>query len=199
VPLDTSPSYNESDPFLGVAEELRKGNPEAFTRLYEKYHTINVFFAWRFTGIKQDAEDIVAQSFTKLWQKRETMLSEGQIKAFLQVVTKNACLDYLRSRKTKTAKQEELYTVLLENKEEEGFAEHQYNALLFARIHQEIEKLPEQCRKIFKLAYLEEMKNREIAALLGISASTVKNQKLRAIQLLKAALGPSFFIFFKFL
>lgn len=190
--------YEENE----LAERFRQGEESAFTQVYNQFHADIVFFAWRFTGAKQEAEDITSRAFTSLWQKRSTVQGTGQMKAFLHVVAKNACLDYLKAQKIRTARQQELYTLLLEGREENGFAEHQYNALLFTRIHEEIEKLPPQCRKIFKLAYLEEMKNREIAVRLGISPATVKNQKLRAVQLLKAALGQSLgsiLFFLKFL
>jgi RNA polymerase sigma-70 factor (ECF subfamily) len=61
-------------------------------------------------------------------------------------------------------------------------------AEVLREINREIENLPEQCRKIFKMSFFDGKKNQEIASMLEISVHTVKNQKARAIQLLRVRL-----------
>jgi RNA polymerase sigma-70 factor (ECF subfamily) len=56
------------------------------------------------------------------------------------------------------------------------------------RIYEEIEKLPKKCRQVFKLAYMDGLGNEEIANLLNITYQTVKNQKVRALKILRLAL-----------
>ncbi|HRI40259.1 MAG TPA: sigma-70 family RNA polymerase sigma factor, partial [Bacteroidia bacterium] len=48
-----------------------------------------------------------------------------------------------------------------------------------------IEKLPEQCRLIFRLSRFEELKYAEIAEQLGISVKTVENQMGKALRILR--------------
>jgi RNA polymerase sigma-70 factor (ECF subfamily) len=55
-------------------------------------------------------------------------------------------------------------------------------------VHAAIEALPPQCRKIVRMSFVEGMKNQEIAEQLKLSVQTVKNQKVRAIYLLKMKL-----------
>ncbi len=55
-------------------------------------------------------------------------------------------------------------------------------------VYLSIDQLPEGCRNILKMTFLEEMKNQEVADKLGISVNTVKTQKQRAVQLLKLRL-----------
>ncbi|PIG96933.1 hypothetical protein CS542_07950 [Pedobacter sp. IW39] len=50
-------------------------------------------------------------------------------------------------------------------------------------MNQEIEQLPEQCRKVFSMIYFEG-KTEEIAYIMDISVKTVRNHKSRAIELL---------------
>ncbi len=52
-------------------------------------------------------------------------------------------------------------------------------------IKEEIDRLPEQCGRVFKLACYDGLKNKEISSLLRISEKTVNNHKVRAMQLLR--------------
>ena len=55
-------------------------------------------------------------------------------------------------------------------------------------LHQEIEKLPNQCKKVFKLNRFEHLKYKEIAVLLEISERTVENHIAYALKNLRKAL-----------
>ena len=58
-------------------------------------------------------------------------------------------------------------------------------------IREAIDKLPEGCRMVLKLAYFEGLKNDEIATELGISINTVKTQRQRAMKLMRLSLTSS--------
>jgi len=59
---------------------------------------------------------------------------------------------------------------------------------IIQQLYEEIEQLPTQCRRIFKMSYLEGRKNEDIAATLQISYNTVRAQKLRALKLIRSSL-----------
>lgn len=56
---------------------------------------------------------------------------------------------------------------------------------VYKEILDAVNQLPERCGEIFKLAYIEQMTNNEIAKLLSISVNTVKAQKNNAKKLLR--------------
>jgi RNA polymerase sigma-70 factor (ECF subfamily) len=56
---------------------------------------------------------------------------------------------------------------------------------VMTEIYRQIEKLPTQSKKVLKMSIFENMRNHEIAAALDVSIHTVKNQKVRAMQLLR--------------
>lgn len=56
---------------------------------------------------------------------------------------------------------------------------------LFSRIHEEIEKLPPHVREVFKLSYIEGLKNAEIAKTLGIKDASVRVRKAEALRMLR--------------
>jgi len=59
---------------------------------------------------------------------------------------------------------------------------------LIVLLHREINKLPPQCQKIFKLNRFERLKYKEIALMLGVSEKTVENHIGTALRMLRKAL-----------
>ena len=55
-------------------------------------------------------------------------------------------------------------------------------------IYKEMDKLPDKCREIFTMSYLEERKTSEIAVLLNISTRTVEVQLYKALKILRGIL-----------
>ncbi|HEY8967608.1 MAG TPA: RNA polymerase sigma-70 factor, partial [Puia sp.] len=146
------------------------------------------YFAKKFVGSREVAEDITADAFIKLYRLRANFNSLTNIKAFLHITVRNACLNYLRDMKWREQKKRELLYMLTSADEVDRFPEEEYRAELLQRLYEEIEKLPKKCKQVFKLAYLEGLKNEEIARLLKINTQSVKNQKARALKVLRLAL-----------
>jgi RNA polymerase sigma factor (sigma-70 family) len=65
---------------------------------------------------------------------------------------------------------------------------------VLAEIHKAITLLPGSCQQIFRMSYLDDMKNNQIADVLGISVNTVKTQKQRALKVLRGHLSPELFV-----
>jgi RNA polymerase sigma-70 factor (family 1) len=169
-----------------IMEALRKGEPEALQSLLELFYGPLCLFVERMVTDRQAAEDIVGEAFVKLWNKRANFATVQNVKAFLYISTRNAALNLLKQAKRETLSKKQLAYL---NDDHAAFVlNDMVRAEVLREIMQEIEKLPEQCGKVLKLGYLQGMKNQEIADLLNISVHTVKNQKARAIQLLKIRL-----------
>ncbi|MNL34998.1 RNA polymerase sigma factor [compost metagenome] len=63
-------------------------------------------------------------------------------------------------------------------------------AEVIGELYAALNLLPERCRLIFKMGYLEGMKNHEIAEKLNISVNTIKTQKKRGLAILRSHLPP---------
>ena len=63
-------------------------------------------------------------------------------------------------------------------------------------LHNAIQALPVKEREIFEMCYVEGLKNMEVAERLGVSESTVKKVKAKALDFLKDRLDPALFLFF---
>ena len=166
---------------------FRQGSKKAFEIIYNNYYISIFYFARRFVANSQDAEDITTETFIKLWHMHENFESMYNIRAFLHISTKNACLNYLRYEQRKLSNQKELLYLLTEETDEIN-GPQQITARIYQLIHDEIEKLPGQLKKIFKMAYVDGFNNEEIAKKLKINNQSVRNHKARALKLLRIAL-----------
>lgn len=164
------------------------GEKAAFTAVYNEYYFRVYEFASKFLPDGEDAEDITADSFAKLWQKRNEFDNLEHIRAFLFTSTKNACLNFLQHLKVKDQKHAEILRSL-QQLQRQNFHLEEVRAELLQLVYAEVEKLPGKMKEIFLLSYKEGFKPAEIAERLQISVQTVSNQKVNAINLLKTALG----------
>ncbi len=165
---------------------FRKGNTTAFSYYYHLFYIPLRYFAEQLIKDKAASDDIVADVFIKLWQKHAHFPSEERIKSFLYICTRNACLDFIKHQRiTRRSEQAIADNTVLQ----EDFALNQIiRTELYWHLYNAIEQLPTECRRIFKMSFLEEMKNQEIADKLSLSIKTVKNQKARAIVLIRKRL-----------
>jgi RNA polymerase sigma-70 factor (ECF subfamily) len=170
------------DPF----DDFKKGDPRGLQTLFAQFYAPLCLFAERLLHDRPAAEDIVADTFLKLWNRHADFDSLQNVKAFLYITTRNASLNLLKRMQREKLSQKQLAYL---SGEREGFVlEEIIRHEVLREISREIEKLPGQCRRIFKMSFFEGKKNQEIATLLAISVHTVKNQKARAIQLLRVKL-----------
>jgi len=165
---------------------------DRFRTLYKSYARTLIFYASKFVD-KASAEDLVQDVFLKIWKKRTFLVWEEGLPAYLYHAVQHACLDYLK-RKHSKGHIENNYHIKLKI-EELNYAENsaffwQENQRLQS-IYKEIEKLPDKCREIFTMSYIEERKSTEIASLLNISKRTVEAQLYKALKLIRDALSPT--------
>jgi RNA polymerase sigma-70 factor (family 1) len=184
----------ENDPIL--IQEFKDGKNEALKKLLDMFHDHLWLFASKLINNKEESEEIVSDTFIKLFKKNTSFDTLQNIKAFLYIATKNACMDRIRYNKVR---QKGMRVISISEND------HTYNTLelitdnpnlysleaeLVSRIQELIETLPDQCRKIFKMRYFENMRVKDIAAELGIEDGTVTKQlgiaktKIRALILI---------------
>jgi RNA polymerase sigma-70 factor, ECF subfamily len=180
--------YTVEDYFIS----FRGGEQWGFAYFFNTYSERLIHFAFSYLKNKEAAEDVVEDSFIKLWNKREEIENASAIKSYLYSTTRNACIDQIRKAavEQKHAKQiKQLTSPLVEDVSHRIIAAETSN-MLFATLN----NLPEECCQVFKMYYLEKKELKEIAAELKLSLSTIKNRKAQAIELLRAELPRMGFI-----
>lgn len=181
-------AYNEKDNY-GQFQAFKSGDINGFNYFFNLYYKRLCYFACSITKDEPAAEEIADDAFLKLWHRHHFFESENKIKAFLYKVVRNASLTYLRNCKTQATYQSDLN--YLAEKSEPCIQSDIIRAETINLIYQSLDILPEKSLKVFKLFYLENKSYEEIVDELKLSVNSVRNHKMRALNLLKRKLGNS--------
>jgi RNA polymerase sigma-70 factor (ECF subfamily) len=166
---------------------LREGKKSAYEEIYNDYFGVIYHLSLQYLHDATIAEEIVQDSFMKLWEIRETLNDQFNIRSFLYTITKNNCLNHLRNQK-----------IALKHLENLRYLEMQFNyealektgnwlefEALRQKIDQAIAALPEDLRETFLLSRFEELSYKEIAFKQTISVKTVEARMSKALRKLR--------------
>lgn len=160
---------------------------KAYKRLFDEYYSEIVYFSYKLTNNEAVAEEIVADSFMKVFNRSTVFPSIANIKSFLYITSRNACFDYLSKEKTRSRNNFE-FLYLHDELDGSPLDFERMNAELINTLHQEIKKLPPLSRKVITLRIFEQLEPNKVAEVLGITYRTVKNQTWLATSRLKNSL-----------
>lgn len=162
---------------------------EISRQLFNTLYPALCLFANRILKDFNESEDIVQSVFTSLLTKKITISKATSIKSYFYSSVYNACMNHLKHQAYITEKmkkfEQEIY-------EEDNYLLNCIESEVMEEIFQTIERLPNECRKVFKLSYIEGMEICKVAETLHISENTVKTQRLRARKFLKENLKDLF-------
>jgi RNA polymerase sigma-70 factor (family 1) len=167
--------------------EFQQGNEKAFELVFREYYTQLVVFTTKITSSQDEAQDIVTEVFLGLFTRCNLFNNENNIRAFLYISARNRCLNYLKAKKRHGVQSLEFIGEI----QDDTWLEYEYSIKteIVEVIYNNIEDLPGECRKIFKLLFYDELKPAEVAARLQISVNTVYVQKSRAVSMLRLKLA----------
>lgn len=174
---------------------LQQDDAEAFTEIYRRYWQKMFAIAINRLHDSSLAEDVVHDVFASLWANRSEAAIQT-IENYLAVATKYMVLTRLKQQ----ARQQQLLqqapaTLAINDEVELRMQQRQ----LLARIAEEVERLPEKCRLIFKYSREAGMPVKEIARVLQLSPKTVENQLTKALRQLRVATRSLFMMLVLFL
>lgn len=158
----------------------------AFSELFERYYRPICYFVSQLTKNEQQAEDIAAECFQKLWIHRKNFQELQSVKAFLYKVARNAALDHLKSSRVRSVAHDEI--LYLSEQSEDFILAKIVKAQLLNHIYEKVEQMPVKVRVVFNLVYREGLSTREISQQLDTSEQHVRNVKTRALNFLKKSL-----------
>ena len=162
-------------------------------KIYQLFFQELIRYVTKMTCDKAAAEDIVQEVFEKIWKKSTRIDERASIDSYLFVAVRNACFTFLKNKRERV----DLEDVKQNLKVSEEVVEFETPEL--NRLWGEIENLPLQCKVVFKLVILEDMKYKDVADSLGISVNTVKTQMKIAYKTLREKLKQEQFSLLLFL
>ena len=173
-----------------ILVRLKDGDSDAFESVFKFLYEPLVHFADEYISDLESARNIVQNIFMKLWEKHALVDPDSNLRAYLYIAARNACLSHLRHLRLETAyfeKSRKNYEDLELNYEalEELKMEQIDFSNLEKLIHDTINSLPERCREVFLMSRYDQLKNKEIAEKLNISVKAVEANITRAMNKLR--------------
>jgi RNA polymerase sigma factor, sigma-70 family/RNA polymerase sigma-70 factor, Bacteroides expansion family 1 len=173
----------------------------SFRSYYEANVSPLILFARCFVP-EEMAEDIIQDVFLDIWDHSEVN-EKLPSRSYLFMAVRNKCLNILIREQVKKnyIESTELDNRILGLDYYDSFEKQLIDKEDMQYVYDEIEKLPEKCRIIFKMAYFEEKKNAEIAEILDISIRTVEHHLYLGLKTLRTQCMDKrkkslFFLFF---
>lgn len=141
---------------------------EAFKKVFLTYHQKLYRIAYRILDDKQNVEDIVQETYIKLWNKREELESIENTEGFAIITLRNTCLDHLRKLKNN------YQTYDTEIPEASSLSSEIELKDEIKHVKQLIEKLPEQQRLVMILKHWDGYSDEEIEQITGLNAGNIR-------------------------
>lgn len=161
-----------------IFERIQNDDYKAFETTFREHYVHLVAFANTILHDIENAENIVQETFVKLWENRKKY-KISSLKGYLMVAVRNSCHNEI-----KRIKNQQKYQLSIAK--EDTIQQFNYSdSRVMNKIIQIINQLPEQRKKIFKLNRLDGLKYREIAEKLNISPKTVEIQMGKALKFLR--------------
>ena len=173
-----------------LVEQLKNGVDAAYKYLYDHHYQILCHVAAQY--VKDDflAETIVGDVIFHLWEVRDTVEITTSVRSYLMTCVCHRCTDYLKSQyhqhevsQSNTGLRD--FPVLQYVKDDDYPLGRLLEKELESEIMSAINRLPDECRRVFSMSRFENRKYEEIAHELKISVNTVKYHIKHALVLLR--------------
>lgn len=173
-----------------IIAEFQLGSEKGLNRVFRLYNRPLLYFALQFVKKQEIAEEVVADVFIKIWQRRNDFEDVNKIKAFLYIAVKNGCLNYLRSSYAQREMKpiDEWQDLQCQDSD---VLRKIVKTELIKSIYDEMYSLPEKQREVFLLSFIEDLEVEDISKRLGMSVSAVYANKSRALASLRKNLKLS--------
>lgn len=199
--LSSHPTWAASSD-VELVDRYLSGDAGAFMEIVRRYRSMVYKLAIKITGNPDDAEDATQDAFLNLSTKLDRFQGRSALKTWIYRVAVNAALMVVRGGK-KHRQHQELDTIggrddddgpsaLVLPDDSEVPETRMLDREAMAVVRAAIDRLPETFRAVVVLADLEELSNREIAAVLDISVPAIKSRLHRARLILRRELADYF-------
>jgi len=175
----------EQDRFDACMLRIGNGDRDALKEIYEEYMTYIFSVVYRVVGNHDDAEDITADFFIKLWTNSDKYVAGTSHKAYLATVARHMAIDFLRKHNREvlisefTGETSEEETVTLSDSQESGAAPQTATSSVEQEVIENISmeealgKLKPREREVINLKVMGDMTFKEISEVTDSPMGTV--------------------------
>ena len=142
----------------------------------------------KYLNSREDADEIVKDTFLTIWEKRDELEITDQLKPLLYTIIRNKSINHIRKKRPDFVEMDEPFDFASQDQKPHEKMEARETEEI---VHRLIDELPPRCRQIFILSRREFLSNKEIAAIMELSEKTIENQITIAIRAIKSGLHKS--------
>lgn len=164
---------------------LQNDSTKAFEEIYRRYWYKLFGIAYRQTGTREEAEELVHDLFEQLWNRRGQS-SIRHLSTYLVVAIKHLITNYIKSQITHRKYQE--YLILTELQHTLATDQAVQFTDLSKAVEEAMKKLPEKSVEIFKLSRFENQSVRDIAQRMNLTEKAVEYHITKSLKVLKEQL-----------
>ncbi|MCX2473929.1 sigma-70 family RNA polymerase sigma factor [Pedobacter sp. MC2016-05] len=185
-------TLHEPEKSIDLLLRLKQGDKQAYEQIYFTFSKELLYAAYKKTGDKVVAEELVQNIFISLWEKRQDLQIKN-LQAYLFGALKLSVINHVRS-------------LVMENKY------MAYQTLTYSENHQDtanlvdlhdlssiieegINSLPEKTQEVFRLSRYQHQSIKDISTDLNISEKAVEYHITRSIKRIKEYI-KNFYLFF---
>lgn len=170
-------------------------NSDQFGKFFSEYKSHFTHIAFSYVRDMDVAKDIVTDSFVYLWERREELTSETNLKGYIYCCIRNRCNSHLRGKLTHIKATDELskqtqwhLQASLNSLDNDEITKKLFQKEVIAIFQEELAKMPTRTREVFQASRNEELTYQEIAAKYNIPVRRVTSEIQSALQILRHAL-----------
>lgn len=180
-------TYNNNESHL--IKRLKSGDPEAFNQLFNLYSSRLYHFGYGYLKSKDDAEELVQETFCRIWEKKADIKEELRFSSYLFTIAFNHIRKQFRSK----ALLLKYMTVRPDSDENlQIFEDVDYPSLKML-VDRLVGEMPEKRKTVFIRSRYEGKSAADIASEMHISKSTVENHLNQALKFLRSRLKEEHF------
>lgn len=176
-------AINSPDNEIDLLAKIAQGDQRAFETLYSLYSPRIYKRTLQLVRNQALAEEVLQDVFLKIWDKRTQLNNGKSFQALLYTIATNMVIDLFRKA---AIDQKMLENFIRESGGSFDSSLETDEELAKVQVEQLLNILPEQRRNVYRLVKLEQKSYEEVAAMLGISKSTVSDHVVKATKALKA-------------
>ncbi len=172
-------------------QQVLAGNTSAFSYFVETYQDMAITIAHRICGNVQDAEDIVQESFVKVYRNLHTFRNESKFSSWLYRIVYNTAVSHTKTKMWLTDSETELDNV---HETSDFDTEKQMDdAERTEMVQNALNKMPKGDALLLTLYYMEDNSVKDVAKITGLNESNVKVKLFRARKMFRELIGTSEF------
>lgn len=173
--------YNNCDDYELIKKVL-SGDNDAFSEIVNRYKNLVYSVILRMINDYEEANDISQEVFIKVYRNLDKYQPEYKFSTWIMRITTNHVIDYLRKKKQETVNIDDVdYELSSSSNPEREYIEKEQGDIFIKAIN----KLPDMYKMPIVLYHIKRFSYQEIADMLNIPLSKVKNRIFRGRRLLK--------------